>query len=299
MCNCVAAVIYVVVLINYANANATWWQRFDMAGIRLEPPEPFDFRQPQSWNQWKRRFDQYRVASGLSTEEDERQACVLLYCLGKDAEDVLSSTNIVDADRKKYKSVIDKLDEHFKVRHKVIFERARFNKRVQRPGETGEEYISALYGLIETCEYTAAVKEEMLRDRLVAGIRDQRLSETLQMNSTLNLETAKKTIRQKEAVKEQQLWLKNGDGSKANPLVIEEVKPSRDQPTHKAKRVGKQKPWKRQSGPDQSKEETTCSRCGRKPGHSRQQCPAKSVTDATQEVTFVLNAGAQEWTQLK
>ena len=46
------------------------------------------------------------------------------------------------------------------------------------------------------------MKDEMLRDRLVVGIRDAKVSETLQMYADLILEKAK-VIRQKEAVKEQ------------------------------------------------------------------------------------------------
>ena len=38
-----------------------------------------------------------------------------------------------------------KFDEYFKGRKNLILERARFNKRDQRDGETAEEYITALY----------------------------------------------------------------------------------------------------------------------------------------------------------
>ena len=58
-----------------------------------------------------------------------------------------------------------------------------------------------MYSLVETCEY-GDMKDEMLRDRLVVGIRNAKVSETLQMQADLTLEEAKKTIRQKEAVKE-------------------------------------------------------------------------------------------------
>ena len=84
----------------------------------------------------------------------------------------------------------------------MTFERARFNKRNQLDGETAEEYITALYGLIESCEY-GSLKEEMLRDRIVVGIRDSTVSQKLQMNAKLTLEEAKKEIRQREAVREQ------------------------------------------------------------------------------------------------
>ena len=43
--------------------------------------------------------------------------------------------------------------------------------------------------------------EEMLRDRLVMGMRDTVFSERLQLDPDLTLEKAKYAMRQKEAVK--------------------------------------------------------------------------------------------------
>ena len=96
---------------------------------------------------------------------------MLLYCLGKDTEDVLTFTNIDDEGREKYDTVLKHFDDCFNVRKNVIFERAKFNSRHQREGETVEEYITALYKLVETGEY-GALKDEMLRDQLVVGIKD-------------------------------------------------------------------------------------------------------------------------------
>ena len=59
----------------------------EMADSRLVPPQPFDFRKPDEWPRWLRRFEQYRVASGLSTEDEEKQVNTLLYCLGEEAGD--------------------------------------------------------------------------------------------------------------------------------------------------------------------------------------------------------------------
>ena len=123
----------------------------------------------------------------------------LLYCLGEEADDVLTSTNISEKDRKKYDSLMAKFDNFFKVRKNVIFERIRLNRRSQLDGESAEQYITALYWLIDSCDYSA-LKEEMLRDRIVVGIRDVALSERLQMDADLTLEKAKKQVRQKEAV---------------------------------------------------------------------------------------------------
>ena len=186
--------------------------RSGMANVRLQPPEPFNFKCPDEWPKWKRRFEQFRTASGLAADEDQtRQVSTLLYCLGGEADDVLTSTNITEEERKQYASVLKKLDDFFKVRRNVIFERARFNGRNQLDTETAESYITVLYGLllVENCEY-GALRDEMLRDRLVVGIRDKSLSEKLQLDAALTLEKAKTTIRQREAVKEQHQQLQGG-----------------------------------------------------------------------------------------
>jgi len=96
-----------------------------MAEIRLQPPDPFNFRDPDDWPRWKRRFQQFREASGLAESAAGKQVSTLLYCLGEDAEAVLSSTNVTSDDRMDYDRVLAKFDEFFQVRKNVIYERAR------------------------------------------------------------------------------------------------------------------------------------------------------------------------------
>lgn len=64
----------------------------------------------------------------------------------------------------------------------MIYERARFNKRDQKEGETAEQYIQVLYDLVKTCEY-GAMRDEMLQDCLVVGIQDVALLDKLQLDA--------------------------------------------------------------------------------------------------------------------
>ena len=109
-----------------------------MASIKLEPPSQFNFAKPDEWPKWKRRFEQFRRASKLDGESKTRQVETLLYCMGEEAESVLLSTGCFVEEREKYVTVVSKMDEHFKVRPNVIFERARFNRRCQKEGESIE-----------------------------------------------------------------------------------------------------------------------------------------------------------------
>ena len=265
--------MYVIIIILII-ADTTWCQKWwdlktmAMASLQLRPPECFNFKRPDEWPKWSKRFEQFWVASGLSTEDDTRQVCMLLYCLGEEAEDVLKSTNITEEERKVYATVLGKFDAFFQVRKNVIFERVRFNRRPQLEGETAEQYIAVLYNLADSCNF-GTLKGEMIRDRLVVGIRDSSLSERLQLDANLTLEKAKIAIRQKEAVQEQQGILK-GD-SKSNPISLDAVKaaqkvvPPAKIPDSKPTRPAAEKRTHKQ-----------CSRCG-KGSHKREQCPAKDA----------------------
>ena len=179
------------------------------------------------------------------------------------------------------------------VRRNVIFERAHFNKRTQQQ----EDYITVLHQLADGCEYDD-IKEEMIRDRLVVGIRDKAMSEHLQMESKLTLDKAIKLIRQREAVQQQQDILKGSNEtletinarSKVKSRIQRRLVPFSQQvtrqPVQKAKlcrRCGKSS-HPRQSCPAK---DATCFRCNRK-GHYGSQCLSKTVAeiaDSLQKLT--------------
>jgi ribosomal protein L44E len=183
--------------------------------------------------------------------------------MGEEAESILDSTNISVEERAVYDSVLRKLDDFFKVRKNVIYERARFNRRCQQDGETAEQFIRELHQLAEDCDYGDRTKE-MIRDRLVVGIKDSRLSERLQLDPDLTLDKAEKIIRQSEAVHEQQVELTAG-GKLVEPVVT-----GKGQHTVKTKR-----------GAAKNAAATSlhlkCTRCG-KERHPVDKCPARGVT---------------------
>ena len=235
-----------------------------MACVRLQTPAPFSFRHPDEWPKWKRRFDQFRSAFGLSSEEQERQVSTLLYTMGEEADDILTSTNITQEHKKIYDRVVAKFDAFIQVRKNVIFKHARFNRRSQNNDESVKQFITNLYQLAENCAY-GEMKEEMIRDRIVVGIRDTGLSQRLQLDATLTLEMAKKMVRQREAVQEQQELMKAGFKPKL-PMDAVRYKPKVNvkQSQSSTKKVNFNfKPNK-------------CSSCG-KGSHPEQQCPAKDV----------------------
>ena len=148
----------------------------------------------------------------------------------------------------------------------IIFERARFNRRTQRDGETAEEFVTCLYSLAADCHY-GNLKDEMIRDRLVVGIRDCSLSECLQMDPDLTLEKAKQIVRQREAVQKQQMILNHEE--RLAETTVSYVKTDRRSSSHRPKAsAAQQRPQQQRS--------QKCIRCGKAP-HSCDACPAKDA----------------------
>lgn len=85
----------------------------------------------------------------------------------------------------------------------MIFEQARFNKRNQEPGESVESFITAVHSLTEQCDFSA-LKEDLIKDRIVVGLRDAKLSESSQLDADLTLEITITRVKQSAAVKKQQ-----------------------------------------------------------------------------------------------
>ena len=78
---------------------------------------------------------------------------------------------------------------YFNVKRNEIYERVKFNTRRQKDKETGDMFVTSLYCLAKHCEY-GSLQDELIRDRLVVGIKDTNTSEKLQLETDLSLETS-------------------------------------------------------------------------------------------------------------
>ena len=61
-------------IIYLCSETATWWQRWHMANVHLQPPEAFNSRSPDDWPKRKRQFEQFRSTSGLTAEAEEHKS---------------------------------------------------------------------------------------------------------------------------------------------------------------------------------------------------------------------------------
>ena len=179
------------------------------APIPVAAPEPFSFSRPDEWPKWISRFERFRAASGLVKMDEKTQVNSLIYAMGDKADDILTSFRLSADDSEKYASVREKFDSYFVRRRNTIYERAKFNQRVQQQGESADSFVTDLYALAESCSY-GGLHDEMICDRIEVGIRDRGLSEKLQLQPDLDLEKAVTQVLQAEALKRQQPLLHTG-----------------------------------------------------------------------------------------
>ena len=161
-----------------------------MASFQVSTPAPFNFSQPEEWTKWIKRFERFRQASELGKKAGERQVNTLLYTMGERAEDIFQSFNLSEEEIKNYEVVVERFQRHFVSRRNIIFERAKFNSRKQEDGESADSFITSLYGLAEHCAF-GQLYDEIIRDRIVVGIRNTDLSEKLQLHPQLETQSGR------------------------------------------------------------------------------------------------------------
>ena len=110
---------------------------------------------------------------------------------------------------------------------------------------------------------------EMIRDKIVVGLKDKKLSEQLQLDPKLTLEKAVIKARQSETVKKQQTSLQENKSEQ----------PPVDRFSNGAGKDAKTKPKEPKKPPKPSKgteknPETQCSRC-LSPPYPKRRCPAR------------------------
>ena len=67
---------------------------------QIAPPEKLNFSQPEEWLKWSRRFE------CLTVKEETSQINTLIYAMGDEADDILTSLKLMEAQKRKYDIVM-------------------------------------------------------------------------------------------------------------------------------------------------------------------------------------------------
>ena len=144
---------------------------------------------------------------------------------------------------------MEALTQHFEPQKNIIFERYLFNSANQED-ENIDQYLNRLRKLASTCDY-GALCDELIRDRLVIGIKSHEVRKRLLREKALTLNSALDIIRAAERTRDQ---LKKIDGEIGNSVHALKFRGKKSSVTQQAETVKQ------------------CKYCGT--NHNVRQCPA-------------------------
>lgn len=162
----------------------------------LAPPPPFLFvnnldsvtsgNLSKEWDRWKKSFLIYYEACELKNKEKSVQVNILLHVIGEQCREVYEQFNETFKD---LQSLLKKYDSFFLPKKNLTIERHRFFTRDQRESESIEQYAFELKKLSTNCEFKELC-DELIKDRLICGIRESALRERLLREPDLTLKKA-------------------------------------------------------------------------------------------------------------
>ena len=168
------------------------------AGV-VDPPSPTSQNVPfppklemrgnlaNNWKRFKRVWCNNEIASRLIKQGNEERTATLLKCLGPDTLEIVNGLNFAsDLERTNPDIVIQKLETFCIGETNETYERYQFNKRDQELNESIDSYVVVLRNLAKTCNY-GTLEENLIRDRIVMGIRENSTRKRLLQESELTL----------------------------------------------------------------------------------------------------------------
>ena len=238
----------------------------------VHPPEKFHpsgKNAAQDWKMWRQMWDNYCILTDLNSQEQSYQKALLLHCLGPEGIKVYNGMNFApDEDCSKAATILKKLDAHFLGSCREYFERFQFNRRDQHPGESIEEYISVLRNMSKTCGFCKCMSDKLLMDRLLLGVRDRRMQESLMAIDNLTLTKAIDICKAMEAASTQLSSMR-----REVHAVDKRISHKSSSKSYKANSTNCAKKSTKDS-PQHNKKILLCKFCCRKHEMKKEMCPA-------------------------
>lgn len=215
---------------------------------------PFDGN-PDDWIEYAERLEYYFTANDIVSAAKKR--AILLNGAGASTYWLIKTLLLLGAPTDlSFEEIVKRVTTQFKPKPSPIVKRFEFNTRVQKDGESVAEFVAALRKITEFCEYGSFLND-MLRDRLVCGIRDKKVQRRFLQESKLTYKEAFDMALAAETADKDAKRLQAGYGEEKPPVEVEVHQVSKNAPR----------------GESQA---NTCYRCGGK--HQQQQCKFTDYT---------------------
>lgn len=160
-------------------------------GINIRPPKPLVLGNDptSSWKLWKTQYEFFEVATQLTAKTNEIQAATFMGVMGAEGIPIFESFCLTTAEKRNITLIKQKFESYFTPKAKIPYLRFIFNKMIQEEGESFDDFITKIKIQGNKCEYDT-LKDDLIRDRIIAGVRSNQLREKLLSESIITLQRA-------------------------------------------------------------------------------------------------------------
>ena len=151
---------------------------------QILPPQPLDLRNSgeiaENWKLWKEKYTNYFVISRLQQESEQYQLAMFKHAIGDDGLKVIKTFSYTTEENvNDWRVVMSKLEKHCIGEVNEIHERYCFNRRDKLPTESVDNFVAELKTLEKTCNFCECLRDSLIRDRIVLGIKNEQTTKKL------------------------------------------------------------------------------------------------------------------------
>ena len=222
----------------------------------------------EEWTAYVERLDFYFLANDIAAEAKKR--AILLNACGPSTYKLIRI--LLPADElaaKTYAELVTLVQGYYAPKPSKIMQRFKFNTRTRREGESIAAFVAALREIAEHCEY-AATLSEMLRDRIVCGVRHEGIQKRLLAEKELTYKEAYELALSMESAERDTKNIKFENSARTATGAGGEVHFTRTHRNYPAMAPPKRQKEAGKRGP------IVCYRCGA--DHLAPDCPFKGST---------------------
>lgn len=221
----------------------------------------------ESWRQWRKLFEVFLKASGVSKEPKEIQASLLVNLIGSAGYEVYTTFMFQDGETEDdIDCVLKKFDNYFGTKPNITVTRYKFFSRNQVDGENIDQYVTALRLLSKQCDFDN-LQESLLRDRIVCGIVNNTVRDRLLRTEDLTLSKAIQICQAAEISKEERVCI---DGKSSEEVEVNAM----SERGARGRRGRGGRGW-RGAGAGRPRAPAACASCGSARCAGGDRCPAR------------------------
>ena len=166
-----------------------------IAGIKAPVALDLSKSNAENWTLWKQQWANYEIVSRLNTQPVPYQTAMFLNSIGRDALKIYNGFVFAADEVQDIATIKAKFDQHIIGQINETYERYVFNGRNQLNDESFDTYLTDLRNLMKSCNFCNCLRDTLLRDRIVMGIRSQDTRKKLLEIPNLTLDICINTVR--------------------------------------------------------------------------------------------------------